>query len=159
MDEIYKKYFRLVYNYLYSLTSNVEIAEEITQETFYKAIKGIKKFRNECSINVWLCQIAKNIWRDYMKKESKVKIVSLDDKDIENLFIEYDINSNSEMMELYKEIHKLDEMTRKVFYLRIKGELTFKEIGDILGKSEEWSKVTFYRGKVKLKEELKDDKK
>lgn len=92
-----------------------------------------------------------------MKKESNVKIVSLDDKDIENLFIEYDINSNSEMMELYKEIHKLDEMTRKVFYLRIKGELTFKEIGDILGKSEEWSKVTFYRGKVKLKEELKDD--
>lgn len=157
MDEIYKKYFRLVYNYLYSLTRNVDIAEEITQETFYKAIKGIKNFRNDCSINVWLCQIAKNIWRDYVEKESKVRTVSLDDKDIENLLIDYDINSNSETMELYKGLHKLDEKTRNVFYLRIRGELTFKEIGDILGKSEEWSKVTFYRGKIKLKEELKDD--
>ncbi len=72
MEEIYKKYSRLVYHYLYKLTNNNEISEELTQETFYDAIKGIDKFREECSLSVWLCQIAKNKWKDYIVKKREI---------------------------------------------------------------------------------------
>lgn len=159
MDEIYEKYSKLVYNYLNSLCGNREIAEELTQETFYKAIKGINKFRSECKINTWLCQIAKNEWKDYLVKEKKIKQVSIDNDDyIEGLLIDKSLENyvveREELINLYKEIHKLDDKTKEVFLLRIKGELSFKEIAEILGKSEEWARITFYRGKIKLIEEI-----
>ena len=146
MEELYKEYSRLVYNYLKSLCDNKEVAEELTQETFYKAIKGINKFKKECKVSTWLCQIAKNVWRDYLKKENKIKEISYDDENyIDILLLEEssndDIDSRDELINLYKEIHKLDEKTREVFYLRIKGELSFKEIGEILDKSEEWARL------------------
>lgn len=162
MDEIYKNYSKLVYNYLYTLTHDVEISEELMQETFYSAIKGINNFRNECSLSVWLCQIAKNKWKNYLKKNSKIKYESIDSK-LENYLIsesieEY-IDKNNEKLEFYKEIHKLDEMSKELFYLRIYSEFSFKQIGEILGKSENWARVTFYRIKIKLKEGYKNNEK
>ncbi len=163
MDELYKKYSKLVYNYLNSLSGNTSIAEELTQETFYKAIKGINKFNNECKISTWLCKIAKNAWNDYLRKERSQNLVSINYEDyIEKIIFEKSfeekIEDKSEIISLYKYIHTLDENTREVFYLRLKGELSFKEIGEILNKSEDWSRLTFYRGKIKLKEAMKDEK-
>lgn len=164
MEELYKKYSRLVYNYLKSLCENTEIAEELTQETFYKAIKGVKNFKGDSKVSTWLCQIAKNVWRDYLSHEKKLKLSFIDDeKYINSLLIEKieteDIDARNELISLYKEIHKLDEKTKEVFLLRIRGELSFKEIGNIMGQSEEWARTIFYRGKIKLKEELKEDDK
>ena len=76
MEEIYKKYSMLVYNYLKSLCNNCDIAEELTQETFYKAIKGIDKFNNECKVSTWLCKIAKNTWIDFLRKKEKENFIS-----------------------------------------------------------------------------------
>ena len=162
LEELYKKYSKLVYNYLYSLSCDREVAEELTQETFYKAIKGINKFRNECKINTWLCQIAKNEWKRYLGKKNKIQQISIDnDEYIEHVLIEKytedNLEARDEIINLYKQIHKLDEKTKEVFYLRIKGDLTFKEIGEIFGKSEEWARITFYRGKIKLKEEMRNE--
>ena len=164
MEELYKKYSRLVYNYLKSLCENREIAEELTQETFYKAIKGVKNFKGDSKVSTWLCQIAKNVWRDYLNREKKLKLTSIDDdKYINSLLIEKieteDIDARNELISLYKEIHKLDDKTKEVFLLRIRGELSFKEIGNIMGQSEEWARTIFYRGKIKLKEELREDDK
>ena len=133
MEELYKNYSKLIYHYLKGLCSNQEIAEELTQETFYRAIKGVTKFKGECKISSWLCQIAKNVWIDYRKKEGKIKLISLDDEnDIEALLVEKSIEDTIEnreqIVKLYKKIHQLDKETREVFYLRIKGELSFKEI-------------------------------
>lgn len=160
MDEIYKNYSKLVYNYLYTLTHDIEISEELMQETFYSAIKGINNFKNECNISVWLCQIAKNKWKNYWRKNKKIKQISIDDK-IENYLIsesieEY-IDKNNEKLDFYKEIHKLDERSKELFYLRIYSEFSFKQIGEILGKSENWARVTFYRVKIKLKEAYKNN--
>lgn len=156
MEEIYKKYSRLVYNYLYRITNNIELSEELTQETFYSAIKGIKNFRKESSISVWLCQIAKNKWKDYLKQTEKIKFISFNEN-VEDLLIENAIEENivtkEEKIEFYRNIHKLDINTREVIYLKLKNDLTFKEIGEILDKSEQWARVTFYRGKIKLKKE------
>ena len=159
MEEIYEKYSAIVYNYLCGLTHNIELSKELTQETFYSAIKGIQNFKNECSINVWLCQIAKNKFKDYLIKSKKLKFMPFDDN-VEIPLVEDNveslINEKDEIIQLYKKIHKLDEKTREVFYLRIKGELSFKQIGEILDKSEEWARITFYRGKIKLKEDFKN---
>ena len=163
MEELYKEYSSLVYNYLKTLCESHEIAEELTQETFYKAIRSARTFKGECKVSTWLCEIAKNTWKDYLKKEKKTKFIALDDNYINFLIVEKtheeEIENRADLINLYKEIHKLDEKTREVFYLRIKGELSFKEIGEIMGKTEEWARITFYRGKIKVKEEMENDKK
>lgn len=163
-DKLYKNYSMLVYNYLYSLSKDRELAEELTQETFYKAIKNIKKFEGNSKVSTWLCQIAKNEWRTHVAKESKIKQIPIEDENyIDKLILENtaetEVEEKEAVLNLYKEIHKLDQKTKEVIYLRIKGDLSFKEIGEILGESEEWARITYYRGKIKLKEELRNDKK
>ena len=154
IEEIYIKYFETVKRYLFCLTNNNDTAEELTQETFYRAVQKIGTFKGECKISVWLCKIARNIWYDELKKNKRIENMSeeqlnliTDGNNIEEMFIQKD-----ERKELYKKLEKLDEQTRKVIYLRITGELSFKEIGNILNKTESWARVTFYRGKEKLKE-------
>ena len=152
LEQIYKQYFETVNKYLFCLTHNSDISEELTQETFYRAVKKINTFKGECKMSVWLCQIAKNLWYDELKKNKKLE-------NIEQIFLiqseenlEENIILNENKLELYKKLQKLDKQTREVIYLRITGELSFREIGDILNKTENWSRVTFYRGKQKLKE-------
>ena len=154
IEEIYKEYFEIVNKYLFCLTHNNDISKELTQETFYRAVKKIKTYKGECKISVWLCQIAKNLWYDKCRKDKR--IVHIDEKELFNIQtlndIEEQIISKEEKVALYRKLQKLDEKTREVIYLRITGELSFKEIGIILNKTENWARVTFYRGKNKLKE-------
>ena len=154
IEKIYKEYFETVNKYLFCLTHNNDISEELTQETFFKAVKKIDTYKGNCKISVWLCQIAKNLWYDECRKNKK--IINIDEN---NLFdrqsidsTEETIISNDEKILLYKKLQLLDEKTREVMYLRITGELSFKEIGVILNKTENWARVTFYRGKNQLKE-------
>ena len=160
MEEIYKEYSKIVYNYLLSLSCNSEIAEELMQETFYNAVKNINKFSNECSMKTWLCRIAKNKWIDYLKKSNISNEISIDE--IEEKFIlvnsfEEEFSNKENVIDLYKKIHNLDEKTREVIYLRIRADLSFKEIGEIMGETENWARVTFYRAKIKLKEEFDNE--
>ena len=161
MDAIYIKYYKSVYNFLYKLTYDVELSEELTQETFYTAIKKINTLKNKESIRTWLYQIAKNKWKDYLKKNKKSN-VDLDENNFENLAANYnleeDMITKDNIIELFKKIHMLDIDTREIIYLKIIRNFTFKEISQILGKSEEWARTKFYRGKIKLKESLKNEK-
>ena len=161
MDAIYIKYCKCVYNFLYKLTNDIELSEELTQETFYTAIKKINTLNNKESIRTWLYQIAKNKWKDYLKKNKKANI-DLDENTVENLVANYDIEEDmiakDNIIEFYKKIHMLDIDTREIIYLKIIRNFTFKEISQILGKNEEWARKKFYRGKLKLKESLKDEK-
>lgn len=159
MEEIYKEYSKIVYKYLISITNNDELAEELMQETFESAVKNINKFRQECSVKTWLCTIAKNKWIDFYKKKKKLNETNIDEINekflISNSF-EEDYTDKEQIINMYKKIHKLDEKTKEVIYLRIKSDFSFKEIGSIMGCSEEWARITFYRGKIKLKEELEN---
>ena len=139
IEQIYKEYFETVNKYLFCLTQNNDISEELTQETFYRAVKKINTYRGECKISVWLCQIAKHLWYDYCRKNKKIT----NEDEIFNI---------QEMNTLEEKVISNDEKTREVMYLRITGELSFKEIGVILNKTENWARVTFYRGKNRLKE-------
>ena len=152
MDEIYEECFETVYKYLFCLTHNSDISEELTQETFYRAVKKIDTYNGKCKISVWLCQIAKHLWYNQCRKNKRIVDTdeTFDIEDPQNL--EEQFIAGEEKVLLYKKMQNLDEKTREVMYLRITGELSFKEIGEILGKTENWARVTFYRGKSKLKE-------
>ncbi len=153
IEEIYVKYFEIVKKYLFCLTRNNDIAEELTQETFYKAVKNINSFKGECKISTWLCQIAKNLWYNELKKNKKkveynrqlYSEITANDE-IENIVI-----LNDETQILLDKIKKLDNNSRNIIILRIMGDMTFKEIANVLGISENCARVTFYRGKEKLK--------
>ena len=153
IKQIYEEYFETVNKYLFCLTHDNDISEELTQETFYKAVQKINTYKGKCKMSVWLCQIAKHLWYDQCRKNNKIINVE------ENLFdvqapesTENQVISNDEKISLYKKMQKLDEKTREVIYLRITGELSFKEIATILDKTENWARITFYRGKNKLKD-------
>lgn len=158
IEKIYKEYFETVYKYLFCLTHNSDLAEELTQETFYKAVQKIDSIKGKCKISVWLCQIAKNLWYDELKKEQRINKSGEEELSFiaSNENLEEMIVSNEERISLYQKMQKLDNVTREVIYLRITGELSFKEIGNILNKTENWARVTFYRGKNKMRE-VEDD--
>ena len=161
IEEIYKEYSTTVYKYLFCLTQNRDISEELTQETFAIAVEDIKKFRGECKLSVWLCQIAKHLWYKKIKKSKKSVNVSLEEVNDNILYdesLEEIICEKEEKLKLFKDMQKLDEKSREVMYLRMVGNLSYEEIGEILGKTANWSRVTYYRAKQKIREENKDEK-
>ena len=156
MSEIYSQYSKIVYNYIFCLTKNEETAEEITQDTFLVAVKNIDKFKGECKISTWLCQIAKYLWYKELRKVKKIKIEELEkfkESDLLIETVEESVIQKEEKLELLKRLQKLDDKTRNVMYLRLFVNLNYEEIGLVLNKSANWARVTFFRGKEKLKEE------
>ncbi len=156
MDEIYRENANAIYKYLCGLTQDSELAEELTQETFFQAIKGIDKFRGDCKISVWLCGIAKNLWRKELEKRSRHKTVPLDDTIPSDESLENKSLNNLEKVEIFKLMHRLDDVTREVMYLRLAGELQFSDIATIMGKTENWARVTYYRGKQRIMKGMKE---
>ena len=164
MKEIYEKYSKLVYNYLYKITNNKELSEDLMQETFYSAIKNINSFNNKCKISTWLCQIAKNKYMNEIRKQNVLVSMEEYSFDYFNIYINNETNNieqnlikNEEKELLYKNLNKLDDTIKELFFLKIKLNFTFKEIAIILGKTEEWARVNYYRTKIKIKEELKNE--
>ncbi len=157
IDKIYEEDFEIVYKYLFCLTHNSDIAEELAQETFYRAVQKIDSFKGKCKISVWLCQIAKNLWYDELKKK-KIERLNYDKLFFDQTEdkMEDTIISN---LELSQQLQDLDKQTQEVIGLRIVGDLSFKEIADILNQTETWARVTFYRGKKKLRGDGSNERK
>lgn len=149
MEQIYREHAKTVYKFLISQCRNTTLAEELTQETFYQAVKSIDRFDGTCKISVWLCQIAKHLWYQYLKKKNRE--VKETDFDPMVSSAEDQILTQEGHLELLKQIHSLPDPAREVVYLRAFGGLSFREIGDVLGKTENWARVTFYRSKECLK--------
>lgn len=160
-EKLYQTYFTDVFRYIRRLSGNDHIAEEITSETFFKAMRTIDKFRGDCDVRVWLCQIAKNCFFSYQKKTSRTE--SIENKDsldfpasvytIEEQFVRHD-----EAMQIQKLLHNIPEQYKEVFMWRVFAELSFKQIGQIFGKSENWACVTYYRARQTIKNKLEDNK-
>lgn len=156
LEEVYKDNYDLVYKYLLTLSHDEYLSEELTQETFYRAVKNINKFKGDSKISTWLCTIAKNLWIDEVKKSKKFKEI---DKSPIKISLDDEILADENKIRLFKEIQKLNVDMRDVMYLRLTGELTFKEISEIMNKTENWARITFYRGKEKLKEVNENERK
>lgn len=160
IEKIYKEYSKQVYNFIFSISHNEDLSEEIVQETFYIAIKNINKFRGECKINVWLCQIAKRLLYKQMQKSNKnhIRFENLLDEDTKQVSQENE-EKIIEKDYLYSKIRKLDDLSQQIIFLRISSDLSFKQIGEIVGKTENYIRVKFYRIKEKLKEDINNNEK
>jgi len=163
-EDIYVKYANDVKRFLIYLTHDVNLAEELTQETFYQAVKSINRYNGKCNMKVWLCQIAKYRFYDHLKKQKHYHKVSLDEMiDLSVEFPSSDVNpidniiQEENIQKIYKYIKEMKEPYREIFMIRIYNKLSFREIGEIFEKSENWARVTYYRTKTKLLERMKSD--
>lgn len=166
IEKLYREYFTPVYRYTLSLVHDPDMAEEITQETFFRALKKINDYRGEASLKVWLCQIARNLSFDSLKRQSKTTALTKRDDDESD---DYELPAGSESdpeeqllrkqtaMKIHRILHDLKEPYKEVFQLRTFGDLSFAEIGELFGKSESWARVTYYRSRMMIKEELDED--
>lgn len=153
MEQIYQEHAQSVYKFLLSLSHDSTLSEELTQETFYRAIYSIDRFDGSCKISVWLCQIAKHIWYQELDKGKKMRTQELTNNiPVSTSTPEDTFILSSDKVGLYKAIHSLNDSMREVVYLRLTGEFTFSEIGEILEKNENWARTTFYRAKQKIRE-------
>lgn len=155
-EEVYELYFKDVYLFVYSLSKNKEIAEDITSETFLKALNSLDTYRGESDVKVWLFQIAKNSYFSYLRKYQKVTALETISEIEDTLNIEKIVSSADESMTIHKVLHELPEPYKEVFTLRIFGNLSFKQIGEVFGKTDNWACVTFYRAKQKIRDEMRD---
>lgn len=158
-EEIYCKYYISIYRYLFSITKREDIAEEIAQETFFKAMKNIDKYDSSKKMFTWLCEIAKNTYFSEFKKSKRLREINEMDfqTDEESSIIDKIIDTDNKI-EILNAVHRLEEPYKELFTLRVYGELTFKQIGEIFHKSEDWARVTYYRSKLKIKEYMNENK-
>lgn len=157
-EAIYIQYFDNVYKYVFSLCRNGAVAEEIAQETFFKAMEHIDEFEGKCKLYVWLCQIAKNTFFTYAKKQKRfVGETDVDLSQQTELSLESEFLDKETAWKLHKLLHSLDEPYKEVFSLRVFGELPFSQIGELFGKSDSWARLIFYRAKKELRRELDEN--
>lgn len=159
VEELYNDYFHDVYLYIRSLSADEHLAEDITQETFFKAIKSVDSFRGDCDIRVWLCQIAKNLLFTHNKKQKRFTGEEVPETVPDNTVrVDELLENSAQSMEVHRVLHTLSEPYKEVFTLRVFGELSFRQIGEIFGKTESWARVSFHRAKLKIIEELEVQK-
>ncbi len=152
-DRVYAEYFTEVYKFALTLCQNADLAEEITQETFFKALKNIDNFNGNCRIGSWLCQIAKNTFYDTARRHGHQ--TTFDPETLispENL--EEKLTDSDTAISIHKALHRLKEPYKEVFWLRTFGELSFAQISALFDKSESWARVTYHRARLLIKEEL-----
>lgn len=156
-EEIYRKYFDDVYRFLRGLTGNESLAEELTQETFFRAMKSIKDYRGESELRVWMCSIARNLYYSHCRKQNHLSPDEiLEDTADDNSFTDM-IADKSIAFQIHRLLHDMQDPYKEVFTLRIFGELSFKEIAELFGKNDHWACVTFHRAKTMLQNRLKEE--
>ena len=159
MDAIYRSHAQTVYKFLRAQCRDPDLAEELTQETFYQAVRSIDRFDGTCKLSVWLCQIAKHLWYQHLRKHQRETAALETALEHTASSAEEGVLEQEGWITLLRQIHNLPQLSREVVYLRAFGGLSFREIGGVLGKTESWARVTFYRSKEKLRNGGHEDEK
>ena len=149
MSRLYQQHAQTVYKFLLAKCRDAHLAEELTQETFYQAIRSVDRFNGSCKVPVWLCQIAKHLWYQHLRKHRREAAEGPPETVLPSA--EEETLAQEGQLELLRKIHALSPDAREVVYLRSFGGLSFREIGDVCGRTETWARVTFYRSKELLR--------
>lgn len=154
-EKLYQAYYMRVYSYVMTLAGRTHIAEEITQEAFYKAFTTNASFRGESDAVTWLCAIARNLFVDEMRRQSRRgESVKPDENADSGVNIEREVEDKDTSCQIHQALNELEEPYRRVFELRIFGEMSFREISRVFGRTESWARVTYHRAKLKLMERM-----
>lgn len=154
-EKLYNMYYMEIYSYILTLTKNSHMAEEITQKAFFKAMNSPGKFRKQSGEYTYLCAIAKNLAYDEMRhyrRFGKTDLETADKTDIEHI-----VEDEDSMLRIHQILHTLEEPYKEVFQLRVFGELSFKKIGTIFEKTENWARVTYHRARLKILERMDEE--
>ena len=149
MSRLYQQHAQTVYKFLLAQCRDAHLAEELTQETFYQAIRSVDRFNGSCKVPVWLCQIAKHLGYQHLRKHRREAAEGPPETVLPSA--EEETLAQEGQLELLRKIHALSPDAREVVYLRSFGGLSFREIGDVCGRTETWARVTFYRSKELLR--------
>lgn len=158
-EQVYVSYFNDVYRYLYRLSGDTHIAEEFTAETFFKALRSLDTFRGECDMRVWLCQIAKNLYYNALRKNKKQ--ISIEDMGID-FFVKFEPHPDvalvdiEEAAQLRALLHEIPDPYKEVFMWRVFAELSYKQIGQVFNKTENWACVTYHRARIMIKRAMEE---
>lgn len=155
MDELYQQYSQILYHFLYTKCRDPMLAEDLMQETFLKALESIDNYDGSCKISTWLCQIAKHLLYQHWEKTNRAQLDDLDEALEARDDTEKQALTKIQLMDVWEKVQKLPRDMRKVVELRSLSDLSYKEIGSMLGKSENWARVTFYRAKMILMKEVR----
>ena len=155
LETIYSQYSGTVTSYLLRLCGNAQLAEELTQETFYQAVRSIGRFDGKSSVSTWLCGIARHLWYDHLRKRKPTEPVP-DELPSPGDFTEQIVRKDQAMI-AHRLLHKLEEPYREVFTLRTFCDLSHGEIAELFGKSESWSRVTYSRARQLLQDAIKEE--
>lgn len=155
-EQIYSSYLKDVYQYVFSLCRDPAEAEEITQETFFQALKSLSSFRGECKLIVWLCQIAKHIY--YARQNKRKRLAHQPPEELPpqmlrgsaDTSMEQRLLDEADAMAIHRQLHDLEEPYKEVFMLRVFGELPFRKIADLFGRTEGWARITYHRAKLRI---------
>ncbi len=158
VEALYNTYFHDVFLYVKSLSRNDQVAEEVTQETFFKAMKSLKQFKGDCDFRVWLCQIAKNTYYNLCTR-NRTQATDIIDETVEDASVSLveSLEDAQQTIQIHRILHTMEEPYKEVFTLRVFGELSFRQISEVFDKTESWARVTFHRAKLKIIEALEED--
>lgn len=154
-EKLYKTYYMDVFSYSLTLLKDRQMAEEITQDVFFRAMNSKKEFEGRSAERTWLCAIAKNACMDELRRRSRTAPLE-EDIPTEDSFTEY-TEDKAVLLQIHKVLHNMDEPYKEVFQLRVFGELSFADIAAIFGKTESWARVTFHRARLKIRERMNDN--
>ena len=155
--EIYEEYGKAVYRFCLSLTGNVDEAEELLQETFYRAFLSADRFEGRSTVYTWLCQIGKNAWRNECRRRKRFDALPVEEHSLTDTAPTPEDRSiqRDEYAQVRRAVFQLDEPYKEVFVLHVYGGLSLKEIAQAHGKSESWARVTYYRARQKIIQEAR----
>lgn len=153
-EKLYQAYYMQVYSYVMTLAKNRDLAEEITQDAFCRAMSARSSFRNGSGELTWLCAIAKNLFYDEMRRQRHCAHMPQGDDTPANDNTEAAVMNGDAAYRVHTILHNMEEPYKEVFSLRVFGELPFAQIASIFGKTESWARVTYHRARLKIKERM-----
>lgn len=153
-ETVYRTYFREVELYLRAICKDEALAEELTEQVFFQAMKALPKFRGDCDIRTWLCAMGRNCYLSHLRKTRPSE--NIDELQIPDprASIEEQVIDRSQAMTIHRLLHELPEPYKEVFSLRIFGQLSFEDIGSLFGRTANWACVTYHRARRKIQEQM-----
>lgn len=155
-ETIYREYFRDVELYLRAVCRDESLAEELTEQVFFQALKALPKFRGECDIRTWLCTMGRNCYLSHLRKAKPSE--DIDELQIPDprQYIEEQFFDREQAMTIHRVLHDLPEPYKEVFSLRIFGQLSFEDIGSLFGRTANWACVTYHRARQKIRSKMEE---
>ncbi len=155
-ESVYRTYFRDVELYLRAICKDELLAEELTEQVFFQALKALPKFRGDCDIRTWLCGIGRNCYLSHLRKQKQAE--PIDELNIPDprKSIEEQVMDRSQALAVHRVLHDLPEPYKEVFSLRVFSQLSFEDIGGLFGRTANWACVTYHRARQKIRDKMEE---